>query len=300
MLLSSGSEPCPVKIASEGERACADALLDFCRAAPAAVVDAWGLTIEETPEWTAVRTPGCALTPLNRVLALGLDRPVKQAALDRLVCDYYAAERPFIVGVTPVSRPAKVPNWLRTVGCVPIARTAVLCRATDTLPPTLETPFTVQRIGHKQAHLFAHLVCDVSGLPNEFIPWLRATVGRPNWQHYLAFASETSVRMEKRAVAAAALYVRDRIGVLGWAVTAPSHRGQGAQSALVVERLHQAARQGCKVVFVDTDVPLPEKAAGGMGVQSTSFRNLQRFGFRVVLLRDEFSPTQGQCIVNDR
>jgi hypothetical protein len=71
------------------------------------------------------------------------------------------------------------------------------------------------------------------------------TVGRPGWRHYLAYAGDTPI-------ASAAMYVSGEAAWCGFAATDAAHRKRGAQRALVVRRLLDAAAVGCSRVSVET------------------------------------------------
>lgn len=269
----------------EAERACADWLLDFCRAAPADVAGRIGLAFEDEQGLTAVRTASYDLPPLNRVLCLGVGHPLRRERLQAVVANYITSDRPSLIGLTPVCRPADLPDWLAEAGCEPGARTAVLSHGLGALP-TSQTEFRVRRIGREHADAFARLVTELSGLPKFFVPWLGAAVGRAGWHHYLAFSDGGDSHGAGAAVAAGALFIRGDEGLLGWAVTAPRFRGRGAQSALIRRRLEEARAAGCRCVYVDTDAP----ANGGAG--GPSFRNLVRLGFTPVFTRVEYVPVR--------
>jgi len=73
------------------------------------------------------------------------------------------------------------------------------------------------------------------------------------------------------------LVMHDGVASLGGASTLPGFRNRGAQTALLRARLAFAAQQGCEIAMVTT---LPG---------STSQRNVERQGFRVVYTRSKLS-----------
>jgi GNAT superfamily N-acetyltransferase len=73
------------------------------------------------------------------------------------------------------------------------------------------------------------------------------------------------------------LTMHENIASLGGASTLPAFRNRGAQTALLRARLAFAAEHGCEVAMVTT---LPG---------STSHRNVERQGFRVVYTRSKLS-----------
>jgi GNAT superfamily N-acetyltransferase len=90
------------------------------------------------------------------------------------------------------------------------------------------------------------------------------TAGKRGFYHYMAFD-------QGQPVAAAALVKFEDIGYLTYAGTIPTARRRGAQTALILRRLDEAARLGCTRIVSQTLTMLRESCA-----------NLQRCGFREV------------------
>ena len=78
------------------------------------------------------------------------------------------------------------------------------------------------------------------------------------------------------ALATAALFMHDRVGVLAGASTVPEGRRQGAQAALLDWRLQYLAAHGCDLAMM--------AAAPG----SASQRNAERNGFRIAYTRTKW------------
>jgi ribosomal protein S18 acetylase RimI-like enzyme len=93
-------------------------------------------------------------------------------------------------------------------------------------------------------------------------PWL----GQPGWSLYLA-------RAEGRPAAAATLFVHEGVGYFADSATDPAFRGRGLHSALLRRRLRDANAAG--VDFV----------CSGADFLSTSHRNMERVGMRLLFLR---------------
>jgi ribosomal protein S18 acetylase RimI-like enzyme len=74
------------------------------------------------------------------------------------------------------------------------------------------------------------------------------------------------------------MYVSDRAVWFGFAATDAAYRNRGAQRALVLRRLHDAAAMGCSWVSVETAEDTAVRDA-------PSFRNLRRLGFDVAYTR---------------
>jgi ribosomal protein S18 acetylase RimI-like enzyme len=122
-------------------------------------------------------------------------------------------------------------------------------------------------------------VAEVFGISENFARWSASTIGRAGWSHYMAFDRAT-------AVAAASLFVAGDVGHLGMAATRESHRGQGAQHALIAQRIRDAAAQGCKMLVCETAEDKPQKPA-------PSFRNLTSLGFQLAYLRPNYIWKRG-------
>jgi GNAT superfamily N-acetyltransferase len=93
-------------------------------------------------------------------------------------------------------------------------------------------------------------------------PWL----GQPGWSLYLA-------RAEGRAVATAILFVSKGVGYFADSTTDPAFRGRGIHSALLRRRAQDARAAGVEFV------------CSGADFLSTSHRNMERVGMRLLFLR---------------
>ena len=93
-------------------------------------------------------------------------------------------------------------------------------------------------------------------------PWL----GQPGWSLYLA-------RAEGRAAATATLFIRGGVGYFADSATDPAFRGHGLHMALLRRRTQDASAAG--VHFV----------CSGADFLSTSHRNMERVGMRLLFLR---------------
>lgn len=98
-------------------------------------------------------------------------------------------------------------------------------------------------------------------------PWL-AQLG---WSLYLA-------RVDGQPAAAATLYVHGAIGYLADAATDPAFRRRGVHLALLSRRLEAAKAAGVDVVCGDAEF------------LSTSHRNMERMGMRILFIRAIWSP----------
>jgi ribosomal protein S18 acetylase RimI-like enzyme len=102
---------------------------------------------------------------------------------------------------------------------------------------------------------------------------MRGWRGRPDWQLLLASIDGTPA-------AAAKLYIHDRIGYFADAATHPDFRGRGLQTALLHHRRHLAKTNGAELVY------------GGAEFGSSSHRNMERLGMRVLHTRALWTKTK--------
>jgi len=102
---------------------------------------------------------------------------------------------------------------------------------------------------------------------NNVRPWL----GQPDWTLYLA-------RIEGRAAATAMLFIHQRVGYLADSATDPAFRGRGLHAALLRRRLRDVSAAG--VDFV----------CSGANFLSTSHRNMERAGMRLLFLQSIWTP----------
>jgi len=93
---------------------------------------------------------------------------------------------------------------------------------------------------------------------------------------YLPFLAQ----LDDQPIAAGALSISDDVALLAGASTIPSARRQGAQNALLEERLRQAATLGCTIAMMVTQP--------GSGSQ----RNAERHGFRIAYTRTKWQLTE--------
>jgi GNAT superfamily N-acetyltransferase len=265
------------------ERLEAEALASATLAAPPAVAAELGLTL--LAEHGAVATFASAVDALalNRVVGLGVGTPTSETEIDRILdVARQRGVRRLFVQVAPTAEPAELAAWLQARGGQAYNRWVRLWRPTSApLPATALTELEIHRVDATRAADLARVVRTAFGMPPAVDPWLAAMVGRPGWAHYAAIEGG-------EVVATAALFTTGGLAWLGFAATLPSHRGHGAQSALIVHRLRRAVELGCAWAVTETAEDLSDRPA-------PSYRNMRRLGFEeayrrlnylVVLRRD--------------
>lgn len=220
-------------------------------------VEAGGATV-----LTIAATPASPM--LNRIVGLGVERPATEADLDAAL----AAIGPgvaFYVAVGPGARPPELSGWLAARGLEPSWGWMAFARGVEAVPPAPTRLELTEVEGADAAAAFARVVRTGYGLPEAAEPVI-ARVRDSGWQCWLALDGDVPV-------AAAALFVAEGAGYLGFAATLPEHRGKGAQNALLAARIRRAAERGCDVVFTETGERQDDRP-------SNSYRNILRAGFR--------------------
>ena len=211
---------------------------------------------------TCLRAPYAPDSPmLNRVVGLGVDRPVAEAELDEALGAM--GDSTFYVGVSPSSDPA-LDRLLEARGLEEGWGWMLFERAP--LPaPAVRTPLALAEVTNDDADEWAAVVTAGYGLPDESATRLATVPGSGGWTAFLA-------RDGDEPAAAAAVWVDPPAAYFGFAATLPEHRGKGAQGALFAARIERALALGCTTLVTETG-ELRD------GSPSSSYRNILRLGF---------------------
>jgi GNAT superfamily N-acetyltransferase len=202
---------------------------------------------------------------LNRAVGLGIDVPATEEDVDAVV--QALAGTTFYVAILPGALPPDLPTWLEARGLEPGWGWMTFRRGVGDLPAA-RTELRVEEVrSPEQSEAFARVVCNGYGLPEALEPVV-ARAPETGWLCWLALDGD-------EPASAAGLYVADGAGYLGFAATMPQHRGKGAQSTLLAERIRRAAELGCDVVITETG-ELRDN------LPSNSYRNILRSGFEEV------------------
>lgn len=250
------------------------ALADIGRAADTDVAQLLGIAVQETRGAVALRVVEADVLALNRVLVLDL-RPNHGGPVLADLIDWYreAGVRRFFIQPSPAVDGDEMERWMRSGRVMHYNNWMRLFRGVELCPPGHHS-LRIERIGPEKALVFAEIVTTAFGMPELVRPWLASAIGRSNWRHYLAFDGDTPV-------ATAALHIAGETGWMGFASTVASHRGFGAQSALIARRIADARAEGCRWLSVETAEGLPERPV-------PSLRNLRRLGFQVAYTRPNY------------
>ena len=199
---------------------------------------------------------------LNRIVGLGAEEPATQPALDAAL-KRIGDDVTCYVAVAPGSQPDMLPTWLRDRGLEPGWGWMTFRRGVD-VPPDGRTSLRLVRVGAAEAPAFGRVTAASYGLPAAAATWA-ASAYKVGWDCWLALDGD-------EPAAAAGVYMAEGVGYLGFAATLPEHRGKGAQSALLAERIRHARAAGCDVVVTETGERRDDRP-------SNSYRNILRAGF---------------------
>jgi GNAT superfamily N-acetyltransferase len=249
---------------------------DMVAGAPPALASALGLRCERRGGATCLVAPGVPAPLLNRAMGLGCTEAASEADLEEILdCYRDARVRRFWIHLAPAARPATLRGWLQAAGLAPdpaLPAWAKVIRGPEP-PPDQGTSLRVAPVDQASAAEFGSALALAHALPAGFAAWFEALAGRTGWSAYGGFEAG-------RVVAGGLLFVSGTTAWLGAAGTLPSHRGRGAQGALLARRIREAIAVGCTAIATETgDVPT-----------NPSLRNLARAGFRRVGVRLNYAP----------
>ena len=131
----------------------------------------------------------------------------------------------------------------------------------------------VRELGRQEIGTWAAIVVAAADLdPAEADAFGRMEAGLAAAAHHHRFVAE----LDGVPVGAASLHTHHRVGWLRAGTVLPSHRARGIQRAMIEARLAHAARLGCDL------------AGAAANVESSSARNLERVGGRIVATRGRY------------
>ncbi|MBD3162657.1 MAG: hypothetical protein GF328_11180, partial [Candidatus Latescibacteria bacterium] len=194
---------------------------DLYAAVPPEVADRHGIRFDQRDDGTALTAREPDHPFFNRVLGVGLRRPPDGEWIDAQIARFESiGTRRWMLQIPPhletpglrdaLARRGLVRHrgWAKHVG-VPGDRAH---RGTD---------LRIEAIDRSRGAIFAQICVAAFGVPSSFEPWIAASVGRPQWVHFLAFDRD-------EPVACAALFLAGSDAVLNFAATREEARGRGA------------------------------------------------------------------------
>lgn len=256
------------------EQAEIGALCDEHSAASESALQAAGAGVSHIGSAVAIYTSEIDTLAFNRIVGFGFDGDTTAERLEAL-CDIYRERkvpRIFLQLIPPLQTP-ELEAQLAEHGFHYYNNWIKLTRDCEPIQP-VKTDLRIEQIGPEYSDEFSEILIDAFEWDQRLAPLVAATVGLPNWLHYLAFDKD-------KPVATAALYVA---GVYGWidmAATLKEYRGRGGQGALTERRFADAARLGVETLTVETAEQTPDNEA-------PSYRNMIRYGFKPIYARPNY------------
>ena len=213
-------------------------------------------------------------SPVTQTFGLGVFEPVTAGQMGEIEEFFRSRGAEVFHEVCPLADPT-VFELIRERGYQPIEFTNVLYRPIDS-DLRLNSP----RNEHIKVRVVDKNDLDLWAQTN-FEGWSES----PEYEDFFRELSQVVAHskgplflgeLEGRSIATGALTIAGDVALLAGASTVPSARRQGAQNALLEERLRYAAARGCTVAMM---VTLP-----GSGSQ----RNSERNGFRIAYTRTKW------------
>jgi GNAT superfamily N-acetyltransferase len=205
----------------------------------------------------------------NRVVGLGLSRPVQASLLDHILEIYDATGADCIfVPTAPTVRPASLPRLLQERGFEPAMREAKLYRSTFDAP---EIDPAIRIVKAKEEdHEIVLTLYRRGGMAPDLTEVMAANLGNPGWHHYMALD-------DGRPVALASMFASQGFALCYPGMTLPGHRHRGYQRGLTSHRIAAAAELGCD--WVTTNVDVTDSPIG------FTIRSYTRLGFDLLYVR---------------
>lgn len=222
----------------------------------------------------ALVAPRTDMLALNRVWLPGSAPSLRPDVLDEVIAVFREAGAPrFVIHWPPAARPANASDWFAERGFRAGHPMAKMFRLTSAGFATQlgVSGVDIVESGARDGALFGVIAAVGNEAPPFMAPGFNSTIGEVGWRHYFAMDGG-------RPVAAAAMRIGGDVAWCGFAGTMPDHRRRGAQSALLMRRVRDAAAAGCTWVTCETMADAAERP-------SPSFRNMTRLGFEVAYLR---------------
>jgi len=213
-------------------------------------------------------------SPLTQTFGLGVFEPISAEQISEIEDFFRSRGAEVFHEVCPLADPS-VFELIRKRRYQPVEFSNVLYRPIDPdlrLHAPRNEEIKVRVTGKDEADLWAQTVCEGwSDFPEvaDFLKELNQVMAQSTGLSFLA-------ELNGQPVAAGALTIAGDVALLAGASTVPSARRQGAQNALLEERLRYAASHGCTTAMM---VTLP-----GSGSQ----RNSERHGFHIAYTRTKW------------
>ena len=260
-----------IELARRLERTEAQGSVNFIEARVKAFPDMGAQWIQVAGAHAMLDAPG---SPLSQTFGLGVFEPIEPSGLDTIEHFFQSHNTDVNHEVCPLAD-ASVFTLIRERGYQPIEFSNVLYRPITPdlrLDVARNESINVRVVGNDEVDLWAQTSFEGWSEFPEYADFFRDLAKVFAHSKGPSFIAE----LEGEPIATGALTIHGDVALLAGASTIPEARRQGAQLALLEERLRYAAAQGCTVAMM---VALP-----GSGSQ----RNAERHGFRIAYTRTKW------------
>jgi GNAT superfamily N-acetyltransferase len=260
-----------IDLARRLERTEAQGNVDFVEARTKAFPDRGATWIEIAGTFAMFDGVG---SPLTQTFGLGMFEPITTEQIETIEEFFRSRGAEVFHEVCPLAD-ASVFEHVRDRRYQPVEFSNVLYRPIDTelrLATARNEEIKVRKIEKSEVDLWAQTATAGWSEFPEVAEFLRELNQVTAHSKGLSFIAE----LDTQPVATGVLTIAGDVALLAGASTVPSARRQGAQLALLEERLRYAAARGCTVAMM---VALP-----GSGSQ----RNAERHGFRIAYTRTKW------------
>jgi len=242
--------------------------------APSEFVKKYRLEAKQLGSAWVYMIPELDMRLFNRIVGLGIREYATETQLDDAIDILQKAGcKNFMIPVSPMAQPDQVTDWLEARGFINMYSWVKMCRG-DEPASSSSTDLKIISIGNEHADAFADVALTAFKMPSDFRSFIRGLVGKPGWRHYLGYDGE-------QPVSAAAMFVKDENGHLGWAGTLDSHRKRGGQGAMFEHRIKDGLALGCKWFVTETWQETSEDP-------NPSYHNMLRAGFKLAYVRPNY------------
>lgn len=260
------------RLAELAEAATLASMVDI---AGAEMREALGLSYQRIGGGVVARMDAAPDVPsFTRALGLGMTEPLTDEVLDTAL-DYLrgAGGAVLLVQLSPFAETPEVLDMLAARGFERGRTWSKMMRPVGP-PPSAPTDLRIERAGREHREEFARVLITGMEMPEVMIPFAAAQLDAPGWTAYAAFDGDA-------LVATGSLFVHEQVAQLAGAATLPSHRGRGAQLALMAVRVEAAADLGAGWVTAETGSETP-------GESNSSLHNMRRAGMEQLYERQNW------------
>ncbi|HQX56765.1 MAG TPA: hypothetical protein PLP07_12625 [Pyrinomonadaceae bacterium] len=214
-------------------------------------------------------------SPLTQTFGLGLFEDATDEHLDEIEAFFNERKAPVFHEVSPMTDPSLM-ELLSTRGYRPIELTSVMFRELDRLIEKRQRneSLTTRVISFDEIDLWARTSADGWATEHEGLADFMFSFGRIGAQCKGAFPY--LAELDGNPISTGSLFIYDDVCALAGASTIPAGRNQGAQTALLEDRLEFAAEKGCKLAIM------------GASPGSQSQKNAQKNGFKIAYTRTKW------------